>query len=124
MVLSETTDDVASRHVLGPPVGAHVRQVEVAFLGFDPEAVPAHVCNIGMEQEVDLQAGALEARAVEAAEGAGSDDGIASGRHGTDSRPRLGFRQAFREGADGDVVAPVPGARRVAEDGDYYIRAM
>ena len=74
-------DDIAGGHVAGVPVGVNFGEVEVAFNGVADEAVPGDVVIVGVEEKMDFGTGVLEARAVEASQCSGADDGVGSCAH-------------------------------------------
>jgi hypothetical protein len=69
-------DDIAMWHVAGVAVSVDAGKDEVAVNGFADEAVLADVVVVGVQEKMDFEAGVLEARAVETAEGAGAEDGV------------------------------------------------
>jgi hypothetical protein len=73
---------VAPGHVLDPPIGPHLPEVEVTVLRIHPEAMGLHVLVLAAEKVVDVAAATLQAGPVEAPHGSGSEDGVGSCWHG------------------------------------------
>lgn len=69
-------DDITARHIARVAVGVDAGKREVAVNGFADKAVLADVVVVGVQEKMNLQPGALEAGAVESAQGAGAEDGI------------------------------------------------
>lgn len=74
-------DDIARRDVGGVAVDVGSGQGEVALGGFDGQAMTADMVVVGVEEEVDVQAGVGESGAVVGAQGAGAEDGVRAWGH-------------------------------------------